>query len=56
MAREGGLKIVVSHRGEETSDTWIVDFALAAGADFVKFGGFEREERVAKYNRLLARG
>ncbi|MCL5431842.1 MAG: hypothetical protein M1484_01940 [Patescibacteria group bacterium] len=53
-ARDGGLKIVVSHRGEETDDDWIVDFALAARADYVKFGGMDRGERVAKYNRLLA--
>lgn len=52
-AREGNLKIVVSHRGEETNDDWIVDFALAVQADFVKFGGMCRGERIAKYNRLL---
>ncbi|MBI4100023.1 hypothetical protein HY440_03380, partial [Candidatus Microgenomates bacterium] len=51
LAQSAGLKIIVSHRGEETDDTWIVDFALAAKADYVKFGGMERGERVAKYNR-----
>ncbi len=55
-AREGNLKIVVSHRGEETNDTWIVDFALAIGADYVKLGGFARGERIAKYNRLKELG
>lgn len=53
LARAGGLKIVVSHRGQETNDTWIVDFAFQARADFVKLGGMDRGERIAKYNRLL---
>ncbi len=52
IARDGGLKIIVSHRGEETDDTWIVDFALDAQADYVKFGGMNRGERITKYNRL----
>ncbi|MCL4418796.1 hypothetical protein M1146_01695 [Patescibacteria group bacterium] len=56
IARKGGLKIIVSHRGEETIDDWIVDFALKAGADFVKFGGIDRGERIAKYNRLSELG
>lgn len=56
VARAGGLKIVVSHRGEETDDTWIVDFALDVGADYVKFGGMDRGERIAKYNRLRELG
>ena len=56
MARRNGFKIVVSHRGEETVDDWIVDFALKVEADFVKFGGIERGERIAKYNRLLELG
>jgi enolase len=53
LCRDNNLKIVVSHRGQETNDHWIVDFALDIGADFVKFGGFSRGERLAKYNRLL---
>lgn len=52
-AQSSGLKIVVSHRGEETNDTWIADFALNISADYVKFGGINRGERIAKYNRLL---
>ena len=47
------LKTIVSHRGRETNDDWIVDFALQYQADFVKFGAPSRGERVAKYNRLL---
>lgn len=52
-ARQAGLKIVVSHRSKETNDDFIADLAVAVGADYVKFGGMARGERVAKYNRLL---
>lgn len=53
IAKEAGLKIVVSHRSGETNDDFIADFAVAAGADYVKFGAPARGERVAKYNRLM---
>jgi enolase len=53
MARDAGLKIIVSHRSGETNDDFIADFAVAASADYVKFGALVRGERVAKYNRLL---
>lgn len=53
MAKQSGLKIVVSHRSGETNDDFIADFAVAANADYVKFGAPARGERVAKYNRLL---
>lgn len=56
LAKEKGLKIIVSHRGEETDDYWIADFAVYCQADFVKFGGMDRGERVAKYNRLMDLG
>lgn len=52
-ARQGGLKIIVSHRSGETNDDFIADFAVGVGADYVKFGAPARGERVAKYNRLL---
>lgn len=51
-AKKIGLKTIISHRGEETNDDWIVDFAIKFGADFVKFGAPSRGERIAKYNRL----
>lgn len=54
IARQAGIKIIVSHRSGETNDDFIADFAVAVGADFVKFGAPARGERVAKYNRLLA--
>ncbi|PIV83950.1 MAG: phosphopyruvate hydratase [Candidatus Moranbacteria bacterium CG17_big_fil_post_rev_8_21_14_2_50_44_12] len=47
------IKIVVSHRSGETEDNFIADLAVAAGAEFVKFGAPCRGERTAKYNRLL---
>ncbi|MDP3093217.1 MAG: hypothetical protein Q8N16_00440 [bacterium] len=52
-ARKAGLKIIVSHRSGETNDPFISDFAVAVNADFVKFGGMARGERIAKYNRLI---
>lgn len=54
QARAAGWKVVVSHRSGETNDTFIADFAVGVGADYVKFGAPARGERVAKYNRLLA--
>lgn len=53
IAREGGLKTVVSHRSGETNDSFIADLAVGVGANYVKFGAPSRGERVAKYNRLL---
>lgn len=53
MARHSGLKIIVSERTQETNDDFIADFATAVSADYVKFGGLARGERIAKYNRLL---
>lgn len=53
MAKQAGLKIIISHRSGETNDDFIADFAVAASADYVKFGSPVRGERVAKYNRLL---
>lgn len=52
VAREAGLKIIVSHRSGETNDDFIADFAVAVSSDYVKFGAPARGERVAKYNRL----
>ncbi|MBI2074983.1 MAG: phosphopyruvate hydratase [Candidatus Levybacteria bacterium] len=53
VAREAGIKIIVSHRSGETNDDFIADFAVAVSADYAKFGAPARGERVAKYNRLL---
>jgi len=53
LARSASWRIIVSHRSGETNDTFIADFAVGVGADFVKFGAPARGERVVKYNRLL---
>lgn len=54
MAKQAGIKVIVSHRSGDTNDDFIADFAVAVSADYVKFGAPARGERVAKYNRLLA--
>jgi len=54
MARDLKWKVIVSHRSGETNDSFIADFAVGTGADYVKFGAPARGERVAKYNRLLS--
>ena len=51
-ARDAAWKVVVSHRSGETNESFIADFAVGVGADYVKFGAPNRGERVAKYNRL----
>lgn len=52
MARAANWKVIVSHRSGETNDTFIAEFAVGVGADYVKFGAPARGERVVKYNRL----
>lgn len=53
LAQKHGYKIIVSHRSGETNDDFIVDLAVAVGADYLKAGSLARGERLAKYNRLL---
>jgi enolase len=53
-ARDANWKVIVSHRSGETNDTFLADFAVGVGADFVKFGAPARGERVAKFNRFSA--
>lgn len=53
VAKKAGWKIIVSHRSGETNDWFIADFAIGVGADYVKFGGPARGERISKYNRFL---
>lgn len=54
MARDANWKVIVSHRSGETNDSFISDFAVGVGSDYVKFGAPARGERIAKYNRLLS--
>ncbi len=53
LAKEMSFMIIPSHRGGgESNDTFMVDLAVAVGADFIKVGP-TRGERVCKYNRLM---
>ncbi|MDI3496245.1 MAG: enolase [Patescibacteria group bacterium] len=56
LAQSHNYKIIISHRSQETNDDFIVDLAVAVGADYLKAGSLSRGERVAKYNRLLEIG
>jgi enolase len=51
-ARENSLKIIVSHRAQETKDDILADIAVAAGADYLKAGYPTQIERKMKYDRL----
>jgi enolase len=53
LADKHNFKIIVSHRSGETTDDFIVDLAVAVGADYLKAGSLSRGERVTKYNRLM---
>ncbi len=53
MAKKNNIQTIVSHRSGETNESFIADLGVAVQADYVKFGGPTRGERVAKYNRLL---
>lgn len=53
LAESSHITTIVSHRSGETNDSFIADFAVGMGAQYVKFGAPDRGERVAKYNRLL---
>lgn len=52
-AQRAEFKVIISHRGGETTDDFLADLAVGVGADYVKFGAPARGERVVKYNRLL---
>lgn len=53
LAKSFGWKTIVSHRSGETMDSFIADLAVGMGADFLKAGSPAKEERMAKYQRLL---
>jgi len=53
MARKAGWGPMVRHRGGETVDTFISDFAVAMGTGHLKAGAPCRGERVEKYNQLI---
>lgn len=53
LAKKNNMKTVISHRSGETTDDFISDLAVGAGADYMKSGSLSRGERICKYNRLL---
>jgi len=50
---DNGMSAIISHRGGETNDDMIADLVVGTPAQQCKFGGPDRGERLAKYNRLL---
>ena len=52
-ARRAGWKIFASHRSGETLDSFIADFAVGLSCDYIKAGAPTKQERMAKYNRLM---
>ena len=50
---DNGMNAIISHRGGETNDDMIADLVIGTPATQCKFGGPDRGERLAKYNRLL---
>ncbi len=53
VSEEAGFTTVISHRSGETNDDMIADLVVGCAAEYCKFGGPNRGERCAKYNRLL---
>ncbi len=53
LAQQHHYQIIISQRSDESNDDFIVDLAVATGANYLKAGSLSRGERVAKYNRLL---
>lgn len=54
LADQGGFSTMVSHRSGETNDDFIADLVVGTTSRQTKFGGPDRGERLAKYNRLMA--
>ncbi|MCX6741255.1 MAG: phosphopyruvate hydratase [Candidatus Parcubacteria bacterium] len=52
LSHKAGFTTTISHRGGETNDDTIADLAVGSGSWQCKFGGPDRGERLAKYNRL----
>jgi enolase len=54
MTKSFGWKVIVSHRSGETMDDFIADLAVGCGADMLKSGSPAKEERMVKYQRVIA--
>ena len=53
LAKKHNYTPIMSHRSGETTDTFIVDAAVALNIPFIKTGSVSRGERICKFNRLL---
>ena len=53
LAKKNHYTTIMSHRSGETTDTFIVDMAVALNIPFIKTGSVSRGERICKFNRLL---
>lgn len=53
LADSADYTTIISHRGGETNDDFIADLVMGTSSWQTKFGGPDRGERLAKYNRLL---
>ena len=53
LAKRNNYTCIMSHRSGETTDTFIIDAAVALGLPFIKCGSLSRGERICKFNRLL---
>lgn len=53
MTVDNKMNAIISHRSGETNDSFIADLVAGTPAQQCKFGGPDRGERLAKYNRLL---
>lgn len=53
IARDNGLKVIVSHRSGDTMGTFISDLAVGLGAYGIKAGSPVPPERKVKYERLI---
>lgn len=53
LVKSAEWTVVISEHSGETNDTFISDFAVGVGADYVKLGSPNQGERVVKYNRLI---
>ena len=53
LAKKNHYTPIISHRSGETTDTFIIDAAVALNIPFVKTGSVSRGERICKFNRLL---
>jgi enolase len=54
LTKKENWAVIISHRSGETDDTFIADLAVGLSCDYIKAGSLAREDRVCKYNRLMA--